>query len=343
MGCQGGGTAAANGMNEMDLNARTYVAGHRGMVGSAIVRALAERGAENLLTRTRSECDLTDPAQVDAFFGAARPEYVYLAAARVGGIMANDTQGADFIRENLMIQTNVIDAAYRHGAKKLMFLGSSCIYPKLAEQPIREDVLLTGALEPTNLPYAVAKIAGKTMCDAYRRQHGFDAFTVMPSNVYGVGDNFDPASSHVVAGLMRRFHEAKMSNAAEVVAWGSGSPMRELVDADDLADACVFLMQNWTDGGLVNAGSDQEISIRDLTEMMADVTGYAGRITWDGSKPDGTPRKIMDNSKLRALGWRPRTSIRAGLAKMYAWFRATGGDRGDLKSPGPSAPSPAIV
>ncbi len=311
----------------MDLSAPIYVAGHRGMVGSAILRGLQARGAARIVTRTRAECDLTDRAAVEAFFEVLKPAYVFVAAARVGGILANDTLGADFIRENLLIQTNLIDAAHRHGAKKLLFLGSSCIYPKHAEQPIREEALLTGELEPTNLPYAVAKIAGKTMCDAYRRQYGFDAFTVMPSNVYGVGDNFDPASSHVVAGLMRRFHEARMAGSPEVVAWGSGSPMRELVDADDLADACLFLMENWTDGGMVNAGSSQEISIRDLTEMMAEVTGYRGKITWDGTKPDGTPRKIMDNSKLHALGWRPKTEIRQGLEKMYAWFQETGGER----------------
>ena len=311
----------------MDISAKTYVAGHRGMVGSAILRALQGRGASNLITATRADCDLLDRTQVDAFFERERPEYVYVAAAKVGGILANDTQGADFIRENLLIQTHVIDAAYRNGAKKLLFLGSSCIYPKFAEQPIREDVLLTGEMEPTNLPYAIAKIAGKVMCDAYRRQHGFDAFTVMPSNVYGVGDNFDPATSHVAAGLMRRFHEAKLANAPEVMAWGTGSPMRELVDADDLADACVFLMEHWTEGGLVNAGSSQEISIRELTEMMADITGYQGKIAWDSSKPDGTPRKIMDNSKLHALGWQPKTSIRQGMEKMYAWFQETGGER----------------
>ena len=311
----------------MDINAKTYVAGHRGMVGSAILRALQGRGASNLVTATRADCNLLDRTQVDAFFERERPEYVYVAAAKVGGILANDTQGADFIRENLLIQTHVIDAAYRNGAKKLLFLGSSCIYPKFAEQPIREDVLLTGEMEPTNLPYAIAKIAGKVMCDAYRRQHGFDAFTVMPSNVYGVGDNFDPATSHVAAGLMRRFHEAKLANAPEVMAWGTGSPMRELVDADDLADACVFLMEHWTEGGLVNAGSSQEISIRELTEMMADITGYQGRIAWDSSKPDGTPRKIMDNSKLHALGWQPKTTIRQGMEKMYAWFQETGGER----------------
>jgi len=311
----------------MDSSDKIYVAGHRGMVGSAILRAVQGAGFEKIVTRTRSELDLTDRAAVDAFFAAERPAYVFLAAAKVGGILANDTQGADFIRENLLIQTHVIDAAYRNGAAKLLFLGSSCIYPKHAEQPIREDALLTGELEPTNLPYAVAKIAGKAMCDAYRRQYGFDAFTVMPSNVYGVGDNFDPASSHVVAGLMRRFHEAKLSNAPEVVAWGTGSPMRELVDADDLADACLFLMRNHDAGGMVNAGSSQEISIRDLTVMMAEITGYQGGITWDSTKPDGTPRKIMDNATLHAMGWQPKVTIRAGLEKMYDWFTRTGGQR----------------
>lgn len=297
------------------------------MVGSAIVRALACAGYRNVVIRTHSELDLTNRAAVEDFFAHERPAHVFLAAARVGGILANDTLGGDFIRDNLLIQTHVIDAAYRFGARKLLFLGSSCIYPKHADQPIREDALLTGELEPTNLPYAVAKIAGKTMCDAYRRQFGFDAFTVMPSNVYGIGDNFDPSSSHVVAGLMRRFHEARLAHAPEVVAWGTGAPMRELIDADDLADACVFLMRHHDGGGMVNAGSGQEISIRELTLMMADVTGYPGRITWDRSKPDGTPRKIMDNSILHGMGWRPATHIRAGLDKMYDWFSRTGGAR----------------
>lgn len=311
----------------MQQDTKIYVAGHRGMVGSAIVRALAGAGYRNVVTRTRSELDLTNRAAVEDFFAHERPAHVFLAAARVGGILANDTLGGDFIRDNLLIQTHVIDAAYRFGARKLLFLGSSCIYPKHAEQPIREDALLTGELEPTNLPYAVAKIAGKTMCDAYRRQFGFDAFTVMPSNVYGIGDNFDPSSSHVVAGLMRRFHEARLAHAPEVEAWGTGAPLRELIDADDLADACVFLMRHHDGGGMVNAGSGQEISIRDLTLMMADVTGYTGRITWDRSKPDGTPRKIMDNSILHGMGWRPATHIRAGLDKMHDWFSRTGGAR----------------
>ena len=311
----------------MEQNAKIYVAGHRGMVGNAILRNLQARGFDTIVTRTSAELDLTDRHAVDAFFAEEKPEYVFVAAAKVGGIIANDTLGGDFIRENLLIQTHVIDAAYRNDAKKLLFLGSSCIYPKYAEQPIREDTLLTGEMEPTNLPYAVAKIAGKVMCDAYRRQFGFNAFTVMPSNVYGVGDNFDPEHSHVVAGLMRRFHEAREAGTEEVVAWGTGSPMRELVDCDDLADACVFLMENYDDGGLINAGSSQEVSIRELTEMMAEITGYQGQVVWDTDRPDGTPRKIMENSRLHTLGWKPRVTLREGLEKMYAWFQETGGKR----------------
>lgn len=308
----------------MDKTARIYVAGHRGMVGSAILRYLQIAHHERLITRTHTELPLDDAAAVDAFFASEKPEYVFLAAAKVGGIVANATQGADFIRENLKIQTNVIDAAYRHDVTKLLFLGSSCIYPRLAEQPIREDSLLTGEMEPTNLPYAVAKIAGKVMCDAYRTQYGFDAFTVMPSNVYGVGDNFDPEHSHVVAGMMRRFHEAQKAGADEVVVWGTGTPMRELIDADDLADACVFLMRNHDGGGMVNAGSSEEISIKELAHLMAEVTGYKGRVVFDTNRPDGTPRKIMDNSQLRALGWQPKTSIRDGMHKMYAWWQSAG-------------------
>ena len=304
----------------MDTTARIYVAGHRGMVGSAILRNLQSRGYTNIVTRTHAEVPLDVPGAVDDFFGAEKPDYVFLAAAKVGGIVANATQGADFIRENLKIQTNVIDAAWRNGAKKLMFLGSSCIYPKFAEQPIREDTLLTGEMEPTNLPYAVAKIAGKVMCDAYRAQYGFDAFTVMPSNVYGVGDNFHPEHSHVVAGMMRRFHEAKLAGTNEVVVWGTGTPMRELIDADDLADACVFLMLNHAEGGMVNAGSSEEISIKDLALLMAEVTGFQGRVAFDANRPDGTPRKIMDNARLHALGWGPKTSIRDGMHKMYKWW-----------------------
>jgi GDP-L-fucose synthase len=306
----------------MEVNDRIFVAGHRGMVGSAIVRSLEEQGYRRVVTRARADLPLDDVGAVDSFFAGEKPDYVFLAAAKVGGIVANATQGADFIRENLKIEINVIDAAYRHGAKKLLFLGSSCIYPKFAQQPIREDSLLTGALEPTNLPYAVAKIAGKVMCDAYAAQHGFRAFTAMPSNVYGIGDNFHPEHSHVVAGMMRRFHEAKVSGAPEVVVWGTGSPMRELIDADDLADACVFLMRHYEEGGMINVGSGEEISIRDLALLMREVTGYEGQVSFDASKPDGTPRKIMDNNQVAALGWTPRTTIEAGLRKMYAWFLA---------------------
>jgi GDP-L-fucose synthase len=308
----------------MELNARIYVAGHRGMVGSAILRNLQKAGFRNLITRAHAELPLDEPAAVETFFATEKPDYVFLAAAKVGGIVANATLGADFIRQNLRIQTNVIDAAYRHGARKLLFLGSSCIYPKHSEQPIREDSLLSGAMEPTNLPYAIAKIAGKVMCDAYRTQHGFDAFTVMPSNVYGVGDNFHPEHSHVVAGMMRRFHEAKLGRAPEVVVWGTGTPLRELIDADDLADACVFLMKRHVDGGMVNAGSSEEISIRDLAHRLSEVTGYDGRVIFDETRPDGTPRKIMDNSRLLSLGWRPRTTIQNGIKKMYAWWLENG-------------------
>jgi GDP-L-fucose synthase len=309
----------------MDSNAKIFVAGHRGMVGSAIHRRLSHEGFTNVVTTGRSETQLNDPAAVSAFFAAHRPDYVFVAAAKVGGILANATQGADFIRENILIQTNVIHNAWAHGAKKLLFLGSSCIYPKHAEQPIRESSLLTGPLEETNLPYAVAKIAGKVMCDAYRQQYGFNAFTAMPSNVYGVNDNFDPQNSHVVAGLMRRFTEAARDKAPQVVAWGTGSPMRELTDADDLASACVFLMRTYDDGGMINVGSNEEISVRDLTLLIAKIVGYEGEIVWDSTKPDGTPRKIMENSRLFGLGWRPECSIESGLRKMHAWYQRTAG------------------
>jgi GDP-L-fucose synthase len=307
----------------MDLTSRVYVAGHRGMVGSAITRRLVNEGFTSVLTRTHDELPLDNPMAVENFFTGERPEYVVLAAAKVGGIVANATYGADFIRENLKIQTNVIDAAYRNGARKLLFLGSSCIYPRDAVQPISETALLTGPLEETNLPYAIAKIAGNTMCDAYRKQYGFDAFTVMPSNVYGIGDNFHPENSHVVAGMLRRFYEAKLNDADAVVVWGTGSPLRELIDADDLADACVFLLRSYAGGGLVNVGSSEEISIRDLAFLMKSIVGFEGRVEFDTSRPDGTPRKIMDTTKLMALGWRPAVSIEAGLKKMYAWFLAS--------------------
>jgi GDP-L-fucose synthase len=306
----------------MDSESRIYVAGHRGMVGAAIARRLADGGYRNVVTRTHTELPLDDAMAVSRFFAVEKPEYVVLAAAKVGGIVANITQGADFIRENLQIQTNVIDAAYRNGARKLLFLGSSCMYPKHAEQPIVEEALLTGPLEETNVPYAVAKIAGKTMCDAYAKQYGFDAFSVMPCNVYGIGDNFHPEHSHVVAGMMRRFHEARVAGDSKVVVWGTGAPLRELIDADDLADACVYLLKSYAAGGSINVGSSQEISVRDLAFLMKTVVGFEGDIEFDATRPDGTPRKIMDNSKLTALGWRPKQTITDGLKKMYAWFLA---------------------
>lgn len=290
------------------------------MVGAAIVRALARAGYAAPITRTRAECDLQDRGAVRALLQQTRPEWVFVAAARVGGIVANQRFGGDFIRDNLMIQVNLIDEAHRAGVRKLLFLGSSCIYPRAATQPIGEDCLLTGPLEATNLPYAVAKIAGVTMCDAYRAQFGFDCFSVMPCNVYGIGDNFDPVNSHLVAGMMRRIDEAKRSGASEVVIWGTGAPLRELIFADDLADACVHLMVNWTDGGLVNAGSSREISVADLARLICDVVGYEGALRFDRDKPDGTPRKIMDNSRLFSTGFVPSTTLRDGLGRMYAWW-----------------------
>lgn len=311
----------------MQKNDKIYVAGHRGMAGSSIVRLLKAQGYSNIVTRTRGDLDLTDGQAVSDFFAAQQIDYVFLAAAKVGGILANSEYGGDFIRENLLIQTHVIDSAYRNGVKKFLFLGSSCIYPKLAAQPIQEDSLLTGPLEPTNFAYAVAKIAGHTMCEAYRDQFGFDAFTVMPSNVYGVNDNFDPESSHVIAGLMQRIHKAKLAGTPVIEAWGTGSPLRELLDTDDLASACLHLMNTFEGGGLINVGSSQEISIKGLVEMLVDIIGYQGSVEWDASKPDGTPRKIMDSSRLFATGWKPTSSIRSGLEKMYMWYERTGGTR----------------
>ncbi|MBB4099942.1 GDP-L-fucose synthase family protein [Sphingomonas kyeonggiensis] len=304
-----------------DMPSRIFVAGHRGMVGAAIVRALERAGLPQPMVRTHAELPLDDRSATRAFFQAERPEWVFLAAAKVGGILANQEFGGDFIRMNLEIQTNVIHEAYAAGATKLLFLGSSCIYPREAEQPMREDSLLTGPLEPTNLPYAVAKIAGVAMCDAYRKQFGFDAFTVMPSNVYGIGDNFDPTSSHLVAGMMRRMHEARLADAPSVTVWGTGKPQRELVFADDLGDACVHLMRHWERGGLVNAGSSEEVSVLELAGLIADVVGYRGAIEFDRSKPDGTPRKIMDNRLLGESGFKTSTALRSGLEQMYAWWQ----------------------
>jgi GDP-L-fucose synthase len=306
-----------------------YVAGHRGMVGASIVRALTRAGFTNLVTRSHAELPLDDQAATRAFFEQVRPTYVLLGAARVGGIAANLRYGGDFIRDNLLIQTNVIDAAYRAGTRKLLFLASSCIYPKHATQPIAESSLLTGPLEPTNQPYAIAKIAGIEMCDAYRRQFGFDAISVMPSNIYGIGDNFDPQSSHVVAGMMRRVHEAKVAGAESVTLWGTGKPMRELTYCDDLAEACIFLMKNFSDEGAINVGSGEELSIRSLAEMIAKVVGYDGELRWDTRMPDGTPRKVMDHSRIRALGWRPGVPLAEGLRRTYEWWLANSLERLD--------------
>lgn len=308
----------------LPTSAKIFVAGHRGLVGSAIVRRLQAEGANNLLLRTRQELDLTDQAAVAAFFAQERPEYVFLAAAKVGGIQANNTRPAEFLYENLAIQANVIHSAWMHGTRKLCFLGSSCIYPKLAPQPLKEEYLLTGPLEPTNEWYAIAKIAGIKQCQAYRRQYGFDAISLMPTNLYGPGDNFDLQNSHVLPALIRKFHEAKAANASEVVIWGTGTPLREFLHVDDMADAAVFLMRNYSEEQFVNVGSGEDLSIRDLAGLVADVVGYSGRIVNDASKPDGTPRKLMDVSRLRAMGWAPRIGLREGIESAYRWYVANG-------------------
>ena len=306
-------------MNETD---RIFVAGHRGLVGSAIVRELGRRGYAQLLLRTAAELDLRDQAAVVAFFAAQRPDYVVLAAAKVGGIHANDTYPADFLRDNLQIQTNVIDAAWRSGVRKLCFLGSSCIYPKLAPQPMREDALLTGPLEPTNEWYAIAKIAGIKMCQAYRRQYGFNAISLMPTNLYGPGDNFDLQNSHVLPALIRRFHEARHRGDTEIVIWGSGTPRREFLHCDDLANAIVHLMRTYDGEQILNVGCGEDVTIRELAELIARVVGFEGRLTFDSSKPDGAPRKLLDVGRLASLGWRPRTSLTDGVQSTYDWFVA---------------------
>jgi GDP-L-fucose synthase len=301
----------------MDLHDRIYVAGHRGLVGSALVRRLQSEGADNLVLRTHQQLDLTDQTAVEAFFANERPGYVFLAAAKVGGIHANDTYPAEFIRDNLAIQTNVIHSAWKHDAKKLLFLGSSCIYPRLAPQPLHEDALLTGPLEPTNEPYAIAKIAGLKMCQAYRRQYGFDAIVAMPTNLYGPEDDYGSENSHVVPALLSRFHDAARTNAPEVVVWGSGRPLRELLHVEDLADALLMLMQQYSGGHMVNVGSGMETSIAGLAQMVAEVVDYRGRIVFDPGKPDGTPRKLLDSSRLTGMGWRARISLREGLQRAY--------------------------
>ncbi|MHB1991940.1 GDP-L-fucose synthase [Metallibacterium scheffleri] len=304
----------------MQSRDRIFVAGHRGLVGSAVVRALRAQGFDNLLLRTRAELDLTDQAAVYRFFETERPNYVFLVAGKVGGILANSSYPADFIRDNLMIQSNVIDAAHRHGARKLLDLGSSCIYPKHAPQPMTEDCLLSGALEPTNEWYAVAKIAGLKMCQAYRRQHGFDAISLMPTNLYGPGDNFDLDSSHVLPAMLRKFHDAKVRGDDHVTLWGTGTPQREFLHVDDLARACLYVMEHYEGEAFLNAGVGEDVSIRELAELVQEVVGFGGRIDWDASKPDGTPRKLLDVGKLHALGWQASIPLREGVAATYQWY-----------------------
>ncbi len=304
----------------MEKNARIFVAGHRGLVGSGIVRALSRQDYTNLLLRTRQELDLTDKKAVDEFFQTERPEYVFLAAAKVGGILANNTYPADFIRDNMAIQLNVIDAAYRTGVKKLLFLGSSCIYPKLCPQPMKEEYLLTGELESTNEPYAIAKIVGIKMCQSYNRQYGTNYISVMPTNLYGPGDNFDPVNSHVLPALIRKFHEAKVASAPSVTIWGTGGPRREFLHVDDLADACTFLMNNYEGHEIVNIGVGEDQTIRELAELVQDLVGYEGDLVFDTSKPDGTPRKLMDVSRITAMGWKARISLRDGIKQTYRWY-----------------------
>ena len=307
------------------LEGRWYIAGHRGMVGSAVVRALARHGYPAPLVRTSAEVDLRRQADVEAFFADERPDYVVLAAARVGGIHANNTYPAEFIRDNLQMEVNVIEAARAAGVKKFCFLGSSCIYPKLAPQPIPEEALLTGPLEPTNEWYALAKIAGLKLCQAYRRQYGFDAITLMPTNLYGPGDNYHPENSHVLPALLRRFHEAKLAGAPEVVVWGSGTPRREFLHADDLAEAVVHFMETYSDELPVNVGCGQDLSIGELAELVARVVGYEERIAFDASKPDGTPRKLLDVARAKALGWSARIGLEEGVAATYRDWVAAGG------------------
>jgi len=303
------------------MRTRIFVAGHRGLVGAALVRRLQREAGVQLLLRTRAELDLTDQAAVRAFFATERPQQVYLAAAKVGGIHANDTYPADFIGENLAIQTNVIDAAWRSGVQKLLFLGSSCIYPREAPQPMREDCLLTGPLEPTNQWYAIAKIAGLKMAQAYRIQHGFDAICAMPTNLYGPGDNFHPDNSHVLPALIRKFTEAVATGQDAVTIWGTGQPRREFLHVDDLADACVFLMAHYSASEPVNIGWGEDITIAELARLVADATGFRGQLRFDTSRPDGTPRKLLDVSRLHALGWRPRIDLRAGITSTIDWYR----------------------
>ncbi len=301
----------------MVSDSKIYVAGHRGMVGSAIMKNLLEKGFTNIVTRTSSELNLINQQEVAAFFALEKPEYVFLAAAKVGGILANSTYKADFIYENIMIQNNVIHESYKNNVKKLLFLGSSCIYPKLAPQPLKEEYLLTGLLEETNEPYAIAKIAGIKMCDAYRAQYGCNFISVMPTNLYGLNDNYDIQNSHVLPALLRKFHEAKCNELPEVIVWGTGTPLREFMHASDMADACVYLMQKYDEEGFVNIGTGEEISIKDLAYLIKDIVGFQGKIIFDETKPDGTPRKLMDDSKLSSLGWKYSIPLKQGIQQVY--------------------------
>lgn len=316
-------------MAEMTPDSRIFVAGHSGLVGGAITRKLLATGYSNLIERSHLDLDLTRQAEVESFFKCEKPEFVFLAAAKVGGIHANNTRRAEFIYQNVMIAANVVNAAWHAGTKKLLFLGSSCIYPRMASQPISETALLGGALEPTNEPYAIAKIAGLKLCENYRRQYGFDAISLMPTNLYGPGDNFDLEASHVIPALMRKAHEAKLSNSPSMSVWGTGMPRREFLHVDDLADAAVFLMHNYSDSDTINVGLGYDVTIRELVELVCDVVGYEGVLNFDISKPDGTPRKMLDIGRLQALGWSPKIELHNGLTDTYRWFL---GNQGSLRA-----------
>lgn len=305
----------------MNKDSKIFIAGHRGLVGSAIMRALQKEGFMNLVLKTRQELDLADQRAVAEFFATEKPEYVFLAAAKVGGIMANKTYPADFIYNNLTIQTNIIHSAYMHKVKKLLFLGSSCIYPKLCPQPIKEEYLMTGALEPSNQAYALAKIAGIMMCQSYNEQYGTNFISLMPTNLYGPNDNFDLENSHVLPAMIRKFHEAKVSKSPNVTLWGTGSAMREFLYVDDLAKASLFLMQNYNDSSIVNIGTGEDVTIKELAEKIRESVGYKGEVIWDTSKPDGTPRKLLDVSKLHSLGWKHSMSLNEGISSTYKWFK----------------------